>query len=117
MATATLIPAVEGVTTTERKFVTNTRSLQPGDVVYAPENDYDYAKVERTTTTGGRDAEVTLTLTEEEAQVVLEIVQRVGGSVTGPRRHADAILRALRETDLEEGEFQVREDIDAIYFK
>lgn len=48
---------------------------------------------------------VHLTLSAEEAEVLLAIVRRVGGPPAGPRRHVDQIVDALRQAKVDPREF------------
>lgn len=59
---------------------------------------------------------LTMTLSKDEAEVLLFILDRIGGKYSGPRGHSAAISSALYGADVELVGFPVRDDESHITF-
>jgi hypothetical protein len=105
MAKATRIPGRPGTPATTREeevvlYQSDARSLRVGDVVVVEETDERYPVVKRTAEIPGGPAiplKVTLELSEDEAQFLVDVLRSVGGNEgTSRRRHGREILTAFR---------------------
>ncbi len=63
-----------------------------------------------------RPEPITLELTQEEAQVLLFILNRIGGYPEGPRGKANQVLTKLEAAEVQRKDFYTEHDRRNIYF-